>query len=502
MIEPGVYNTVDPGGLEKLQRQHEQEIDQNKSKAKIWIKHKEEYKTLKTKLSTITDKTQYNVMVPFGGKKAFFEGQLVHTNEIMVLLGENWFVERSAKDASDICQRRLDRCDKMLEDLEKEVKMYKSWQREAEQLGQDENLLEIREPYNEEEENKWREKHRDRVKQEKQQSLSKQAAKANIKNSSNDNDDNFWQRLDELELEEELDAHLEAQEGLESNEDFRFRSGSEEKTRENDGVEEEEDEDAETEEDDDWSVSPPLSDVEEEDEEETEVEEVAEKVRRLNKEMDRNKTQVGSGGMGPKRSVSFGDVSERLFSREQDNGLLKPVLTSSANTETTSTNFEAVTPTALNTPVSAVIVPDTKVIEFQPSRVLNFSCENVIGDFDSKNTLKPSTPGDLVRLYGSAKQTATPVSNQRKKNPRPKKSILKAGSKYGPPLPIKTEQVAPADPQLVEPTPRLVKPKFQAVSAVKDRVVERERGDSASGEATKKPVTQVLSRFRATRVHQ
>merc|ERR1712051_432929 len=158
----------------------------------------------------------------------------VHTNEIMVLLGENWFVERSAKDASDICQRRLDRCDKMLEDLEKEVKMYKSWQHEAEQLGQDENLLEIREPYNEEEENKWREKHRDRVKQEKQQSLSKQDAKANIKNSSNDNDDNFWQRLDELELEEELDAHLEAQEGLESNDYFRFRSGSEEKTREND----------------------------------------------------------------------------------------------------------------------------------------------------------------------------------------------------------------------------------------------------------------------------
>ena len=385
--------------------------------------------------------------------------------------------------------------------------MYKSWQREAEQLGQDENLLEIREPYNEEEENKWREKHRDRVKQEKQQSLSKQAAKANIKNSSNDNDDNFWQLLDELELEEELDAHLEAQEGLESNEeDFRFRSNSEEKTRENDGVEEEEDEEeAETEEDDDWSVSPPLSDVEEEgeDEEETEVEEVAEKVRRLNKEMDRNKIQVGSGGMGPKRSVSFGDVSERLFSREQDNGLLKPVLTSSANAETTSTNFEAVTPTALNqTPVSAVIVPDTKVIEFQPSRVLNFSCENVIWDFDSKNTQKPSTPGDLVRLYGFAKQTATPVSQLRKKNPNPKKSILKAGSKYGPPLPIKTEQVAPVGPQLVEPPPRLVKPKFQAVSAVKDRVVERERGNSASGEATKKPVTQVLSRFRATRVHQ
>ena len=55
MIEPGVYNTVDPGGLEKLQRQHEQDIDQNKSKARIWIKHKEEYKTLKTKVRTRYD---------------------------------------------------------------------------------------------------------------------------------------------------------------------------------------------------------------------------------------------------------------------------------------------------------------------------------------------------------------------------------------------------------------------------------------------------------------
>ena len=87
MIEPGVYNTVDPAGLKKLQKENEQCIEENRIKAKTWAKHKEEYKTLKHKLSTITDKTHYNVMVPFGGKKAFFEGQLVHTNEIMVLLG-------------------------------------------------------------------------------------------------------------------------------------------------------------------------------------------------------------------------------------------------------------------------------------------------------------------------------------------------------------------------------------------------------------------------------
>ena len=45
--------------------------------------------------------------VPFG-KFAFMPGKLVHTNEILVLLGDNWFVERSAKQAEDIAQRRIE----------------------------------------------------------------------------------------------------------------------------------------------------------------------------------------------------------------------------------------------------------------------------------------------------------------------------------------------------------------------------------------------------------
>ena len=44
--------------------------------------------------------------VPFG-QKAFMPGQLVHTNEILVLLGDNWFVDRSAKQAGEIVQRRV-----------------------------------------------------------------------------------------------------------------------------------------------------------------------------------------------------------------------------------------------------------------------------------------------------------------------------------------------------------------------------------------------------------
>ena len=34
-------------------------------------------------------------------------GKLIHTNEIMVLLGDNWFAERSASQAAEIAKRRL-----------------------------------------------------------------------------------------------------------------------------------------------------------------------------------------------------------------------------------------------------------------------------------------------------------------------------------------------------------------------------------------------------------
>lgn len=410
MIQPGVYQAVDPSSLQKLQDEHKNSIDQSKAKAKIWAKHKEEYKVLQQKLSTIADKTEYNVMVPFGGNKAFFEGQLIHTNEIMVLLGDNWFVERSAKQASEICQRRLSRCDEMLEKIDKEIALYQSWQREANQLGLDsqrgEGNIEIREPYDEEQEAKWRVEHRERLRAEK-----------SVKSSSVTNDEDIWRRLDELELEEELDAHLDVQ------------KDTEDSLAEND--------------DDDLSESPPLTDDEEESFDET--------------------TTV-------RRSVSFGDVSERLFSQEQDNGL------SSKEDQLLSKAQENI----------------TKIIEFEASKTM---VGNLSVSFDPR---APSHPGDLLRLFSS--RTSRPFSKG------PRKSILKSGSKYGPPSPsssVKMNNVETRSPPPVMMTPRLQT--TPPVMAVKDVVIERpgrQASSSSKAEDAKTPVTQVFSRFRATRVHQ
>ena len=47
----------------------------------------------------------FSFQVPFG-KFAFMPGQLYHTNEVLVLLGDNWFVKRSTKQALEITERR------------------------------------------------------------------------------------------------------------------------------------------------------------------------------------------------------------------------------------------------------------------------------------------------------------------------------------------------------------------------------------------------------------
>lgn len=49
-------------------------------------------------------------------------GKLIHTNEILVLLGDNWFVEKSSKQAVELIDRRIkgidDNIDKFTKDKE------------------------------------------------------------------------------------------------------------------------------------------------------------------------------------------------------------------------------------------------------------------------------------------------------------------------------------------------------------------------------------------------
>ena len=57
-----------------------------------------EYEELARTLTTLPERVERPMLVPFG-KLAKFEGSLQHTNEVMCLLGDNYFALRSASQA-------------------------------------------------------------------------------------------------------------------------------------------------------------------------------------------------------------------------------------------------------------------------------------------------------------------------------------------------------------------------------------------------------------------
>jgi len=497
-IIPGIYQT-DTSNVNKLEEEYEQEIEKSQLEAKKWAKHKTEYTHLKEKLSTITDKTTHNVMVPFGGKKAFFEGQLIHTNEIMVLLGDNWFAERSAKEASEICDRRITRCNEMLEKLDKEIQLYQSWHSQAHQLKKDsdsgEGNIEIRESFDENEEKEWRIKHRQRVKE------AKISEKETVPDNQEADDDDLWRRLDELELEEEMETY--------------------ESTKKNNleiitEIDEEDDDEIS----DDLSESPDLSDDEnaQEDIKQELLKEMARLKERLPDIHEASKTnetvktvqeivkhdtkkEPSTPPLTPikksrftvkhRRSVSFGDVSERLFSQEQS----QPAI-----------NFSE----ALNEDTTI----ETKVIEFDTS-----SAQHHV--LPSSSSIYPTHPGDLIRIYGPVK---SPIYEGGGKKV-PKKSILRTKSKYGPLAPkdkrprasfaaavkSSTSLNAVSETVVERSVENFEIPELTKVSkaAVSDTVVERQTqpafnknpGDQQVDQDSG-PKTQKFSRFRATRVYK
>ncbi|KAK8648097.1 hypothetical protein V6N13_128859 [Hibiscus sabdariffa] len=94
----------------------------------------------------IADNTSLINLVPFG-KAAFFPGRLVHTNEFLVLLGESYYADRTAKQTVEILKRRgkslmskVDALKAEMQDLKAEASFFDSTAAEVA-----EDLVEIRE---------------------------------------------------------------------------------------------------------------------------------------------------------------------------------------------------------------------------------------------------------------------------------------------------------------------------------------------------------------------
>ncbi|CAF3483448.1 unnamed protein product [Rotaria sp. Silwood1] len=115
-----------PDSLEAFQRLISEQtsyIDEVDKQIDKWTQFQNDYHHLRTRLSTLPDRLTYECMVPFG-KLAFIPGRIIHSNEILVLLGENYFVERSCKQSMDIINRRLKNINENLEKHQKEKEVF------------------------------------------------------------------------------------------------------------------------------------------------------------------------------------------------------------------------------------------------------------------------------------------------------------------------------------------------------------------------------------------
>ncbi|KAF9438495.1 uri1, prefoldin-like chaperone [Entomortierella beljakovae] len=118
-----------------------------------WKNYEEDYTALKTTLLDLPKETSHPVMVPIGNL-AFMPGKLIHTNEVLVMLGDNWFVDRSAVQAAEIVDRRMELVQENIIKLQAQQEQIQTKREMAPGIlgGQEYNeeglpIVEITEPY-------------------------------------------------------------------------------------------------------------------------------------------------------------------------------------------------------------------------------------------------------------------------------------------------------------------------------------------------------------------
>lgn len=125
MAEKGQVDVEHLGGVIRLREEHEKVVKDCESRIQHWKKVSGDYEALNDRLKTLPDQLSYDIMVPFG-PLAFMPGKLVHTNEVTVLLGDNWFAKCSAKQAQKIVDHRMKYVKNELDGLSKTIKNFEA----------------------------------------------------------------------------------------------------------------------------------------------------------------------------------------------------------------------------------------------------------------------------------------------------------------------------------------------------------------------------------------
>ncbi|XP_033228635.1 unconventional prefoldin RPB5 interactor-like protein isoform X2 [Belonocnema kinseyi] len=198
-------------------------LQKNEERTQIWTLFQNKHKLVLEGLQRIPLDFTINCLVPIG-KHALMEGKLKHTSEILVCLGEGYFINYTAGQAIELCNRRMKHVETILTYLKEERSLFESRQNLPVSCGafRDNINEEIIEHWNEKDLNNWRAQHRQREKEHHEKIAQQRQHK-----SYSETEEDLFLRLDELELEEELaDEYYRLQE--EDVEDDGCKEGEEE----------------------------------------------------------------------------------------------------------------------------------------------------------------------------------------------------------------------------------------------------------------------------------
>ncbi|XP_034374066.1 unconventional prefoldin RPB5 interactor 1 [Arvicanthis niloticus] len=198
----------------RLREEQEKVVTNCQEKIQHWEKVDNDYSALQERLRTLPDKLSYDIMVPFG-PLAFMPGKLVHTNEVTVLLGDNWFAKCSAKQAVGLVEHRKEHVRKTIDDFKKVLKNFESRVEFTEDLQKMSDaagdFVDIREEIKSDFEFKGKQRiaHKPHSKP-KTSDIFEADFENGVKSKDTFDDDELWARLEELERQEELLGELES----------------------------------------------------------------------------------------------------------------------------------------------------------------------------------------------------------------------------------------------------------------------------------------------------
>ncbi|KAJ3438221.1 RNA polymerase ii subunit 5-mediating protein nnx3 [Anaeramoeba flamelloides] len=140
------------------------------------------HKWLYEKINTLPNTTHESAYVPFGDM-AYFQGEIVHTNEFMVLLGDNYFAKLSAHESLPILQRQtkriqegIDKYEEELGNLDERIQVFQKMIDEQEEQQEFVDIIEYEPNTDEEEDEKKKEKEKEKV----NMNLQKDVVKINL----------------------------------------------------------------------------------------------------------------------------------------------------------------------------------------------------------------------------------------------------------------------------------------------------------------------------------